>query len=294
MIPNLDIDTLKTFLAIAQTGSFTRAAEEVNKTQSAVSMQMKRLEDILERPLFVRDGRASRLTADGERLIAYAQKLVAANDEAVSAFAEPELAGIVRFGTPDDYAERFLPEILARFARTHPQVQVDVECQPSVVLSERIKHGDIDLAIVTVGMATLKVDIEVRRENLVWVASQRHSVHLQERVPLAVAHSGCAWRSKLEAALTAVGRPYRVAYSSPNGTAARAAILSGLAVGAVPESSLQPGMRVLTERDGFPPLDDFQIGLVHKAGKPSSAAIALSRHVAESLGNAQLTLAAAE
>lgn len=294
MVPNLDIDTLKTFLCIAETGSFTRAAEEVNKTQSAVSMQMKRLEEIVGRPLFMRDGRSSRLTADGVRLIAHAQKIIAANDEAVAAFVAPELAGIVHFGTPDDYAERFLPEILARFARTHPQVQVDVDCQPSLVLSERIKHGDLDLAIVTVGVATIRADIAVRRENLVWVTSQRHSVHLLDKVPLAVAHSGCAWRNKLEGTLDTAGRAHRVAYSSPNATAVRAAILSGLAVGAVPESSLQPGMRVLTASDGFPPLGDFQIGLAHRAGKPSSAAAALSRHVADSLGNLQVPMVAAE
>ena len=117
MIPNLDLDLMKTFLAIADTGSFTRAAEEVHKTQSAVSMQMKRLEEVLGRPLFARDGRASRFTPDGERLIEFARRLVSVNDEAVSAFTRPELTGTVRLGTPDDYADRFLPEILARFSR---------------------------------------------------------------------------------------------------------------------------------------------------------------------------------
>ena len=150
MIPNLDIDLMKTFLAIADSGSFTRAAEDVHKTQSAVSMQMKRLEELLGRPLFARDGRASRLTADGERLIDYARRMVAINDEAVSAFTRPELTGTVRFGTPDDYADRFLPEILARFARTHPMVTVDVECVSSMTLYERTRRGVMDLAGVEV------------------------------------------------------------------------------------------------------------------------------------------------
>ena len=95
MIPNLDIDLLKTFLAIADTGNFTRAAEEVNKTQSAVSMQMKRLEELVGRPLFARDGRASRFTADGDRLIEYARRITQINDEAVSAFTKPELTGTI-------------------------------------------------------------------------------------------------------------------------------------------------------------------------------------------------------
>ena len=151
MIPNLDIDLLKTFLAISDTGSFTRAAEEVHKTQSAVSMQMKRLEELLGRPLFARDGRASRFTPDGERLVEYARRLVAMNDEAVSTFQRPELTGTVRFGTPDDYADRFLPEILARFARTHPMVTVDVDCLNTSVLFDRTRRGEMDLALVTFG-----------------------------------------------------------------------------------------------------------------------------------------------
>ena len=118
----IDVDQLRTFIAIVETGSFTKAADVVHKTQSAVSMQMKRLEELLGRPLFARDGRASRFTPDGERLVEYARRLVALNDEAVSAFKRPELTGTVRFGTPDDYADRFLPEILARFARTRPLV----------------------------------------------------------------------------------------------------------------------------------------------------------------------------
>ena len=149
MIPNLDLDLLKTFLAIADTGSFTRAAEEIHKTQSAVSMQMKRLEELLGRPLFARDGRISRFTPDGERLIDYARRIVAINDEAVSAFTRPDLTGTMRFGTPDDYADRFLPEILARFARTHPLVTVDVECLAAANCSSAVKRSELDLALVT-------------------------------------------------------------------------------------------------------------------------------------------------
>src|SRR4051794_6930736 len=162
MIPNLDIDLLKTFLAIADMGNFTRAAEEVHKTQSAVSMQMKRLEEVIGRPLFARDGRHSRFTADGERLIEFARRIVKLNDEAVSAFTKPELTGTLRFGTPDDYADRFLPEILARFSRTHPLVTVDVECLNTVDLVERTRRSEMDLAIVTFGCNVI-TDEPVRR-----------------------------------------------------------------------------------------------------------------------------------
>lgn len=293
MIPNLDIDLLKTFLAISDTGSFTRAAEEVNKTQSAVSMQMKRLEETLGRPLFARDGRASRFTPDGERMVEYARRLVALNDEAVSTFKRPELTGTVRFGTPDDYADRFLPEILARFARTHPLVTVDVDCLNTSVLFERTRRGEMDLALVTFG-CNVQTDEPVRREPLVWVTSARHSTHLLEVMPLAISHAGCEWRATVLAALEKTGRKYRVAYSSPNSNAVNAAVQSGLAVGAVPEMCVRPGMRVLTEKEGFPSLGQFEIGLMRKPGRSSSAVDALARHVAESLGNLTAGMIAAE
>jgi DNA-binding transcriptional LysR family regulator len=293
MIPNLDIDLMKTFLAISDTGSFTRAAEEVNKTQSAVSMQMKRLEELLGRPLFSRDGRAIRFTPDGERLIEYARRLVTINDEAVSAFTRPELTGTVRFGTPDDYADRFLPEILARFARTHPLVTVDVDCMSTSILFERTRRGEMDLALVTFGCDII-TDEPVRREPLVWVTSARHSTHLLDVVPLAVSHAGCGWRSRVLQSLERIGRKYRVAYSSPNSNAVNAAVQSGLAVGAVPDLCVRPGMRVLTEKDGFPPLGTFDIGLVRKPGRPSSAIEALARHVTDSMANLGVGMMAAE
>jgi len=293
MIPNLDVDLLKTFLAIADTGSFTRAAGEVNKTQSAVSMQMKRLEETLARPLFARDGRLSRFTPDGERLIEFARRMVLLNDEAVSAFTRPELTGTVRFGTPDDYADRFLPEILARFSRTHPLVTVDVECVNTTILFERTKRGEFDLALVSFGCEVI-TDEPVRREPLVWVSSARHSTHLLDQVPLAISHAGCEWRGKVLSALESAGRKYRIAYSSPNSNAINAAVKAGLAIGAIPDLCVQPGMRVLTEKDGFPSLGTFDIGLVRKPGRGNSAIDALARHVSDSMANLNPAMIAAE
>lgn len=293
MIPNLDVDLLKTFLAIADNGSFTRAAEEVHKTQSAVSMQMKRLEELVGTPLFAKDGRMSRFTQDGERLVDYARRIVAINDEAIYAFAKPDLTGTIKFGTPDDYAERFLPEILARFARTHPMVTVDVECLGSGQLFERCKRGEMDLALVTHGCDILTQE-PVRREKLVWVTSTRHCAHMAEVLPLAVSHAGCGWRSMVLRALDGQQKKFRVAYSTPNSNAVNAAVLQGLAVGAIPELCLRPGMRILTEKDGFPSLGTFDIGLVRKPGKANKAIEALARHVTESLSTLQGQLIAAE
>jgi molybdenum-dependent DNA-binding transcriptional regulator ModE len=137
MLPNLDVDLLKTFAVLAETGNFTRTAEEVGRTQSAVSMQVKRLEDLVGKPLLTREGRSNTLTADGQMLLDYARRMIQLNDEAMTVFTRPEVSGHVRFGTPDDYADRILPDVLARFARTNCKVQVDVDCQPSRTLIEK-------------------------------------------------------------------------------------------------------------------------------------------------------------
>jgi DNA-binding transcriptional LysR family regulator len=284
MTAMLDIDQLRTFIAIAETGSFTRAAEVVNKTQSAVSMQMKRLEERLERSIFARDGRASKLTEDGQRLLDYARRIVKLNVETLAAFSDDALSGRVRLGVPDDYADRYLPEIMARFSRAYPAVELSVICEPSIDLLERIDANELDLAIVT-NCESKRAAETFRRERLLWVTSNRHSAHLEERVPLALGRPTCSWRRAAMERLEALGRPYRVLYSSSNAGAVAAAVLAGLAVSVLAESGLRPGMRVLTAADGFPELPSCRIGLVRNAHESSGLADALAEHIVSSLDN---------
>src|SRR6201985_1292388 len=186
----IDIDQLRTFIAIAETGSFTKAAEFVHKTQSAVSMQMKRLEERIERPIFARDGRASKLTEDGGRLLDYARRIVKLNMETIAAFSDENLSGRVRLGVPDDYADRYLPEIMARFSRAYPGVELSVACEPSVELVKHIDANELDLAIIT-DCGSSRASEVFRRERLLWVTSNRHSTHLEEPLPLALGRPRC-------------------------------------------------------------------------------------------------------
>lgn len=288
----LDLDQLRTFVAIAETGSFTRAAEAVHKTQSAVSMQMRRLEERIGKPIFVRDGRMSKLTEDGERLLGYARRMVRLSDETISAFDDTELSGSVRFGTPDDYADRFLPEILARFARSNPRVEVSVTCEPSMALMDMARRGDVDLAIVT-DCGEMETEI-VRQEPLLWVASPSHQVEEEEILPLALAKPPCLWRTAALEALSGMGRKYRVLYSSGNSTAVSAAVQAGLAVTVLAESALRPGMRILNEADGFPRLPSCRIGLIRSWNRPTSAAVdKLAEHIVSSLDNLSVPAVAA-
>jgi DNA-binding transcriptional LysR family regulator len=289
----IDVDQLRTFIAIAETGSFTKAAEVVNKTQSAVSMQMKRLEERIERPVFFRDGRASKLTEDGQRLLDYARRIIKLNVETLAAFSDAELSGRVRLGVPDDYADRYLPEIMARFSRAYPGVELTVLCEPSIDLLDRVDGNEIDLAIVTNCDGKRAAEI-FRRERLLWVTSNRHPTHLEERLPLALGRPTCSWRRTAIDRLEAVGRPYRVLYSSSNAGAVAAAVLSGLAVSVFAESGLRPGMRVLTAADGFPELPACRVGLVRSAHESSALAEALAGHIMSSLDNLSEAAQAAE
>jgi DNA-binding transcriptional LysR family regulator len=281
MLPNLDVDLLKTFAILAETGSFTRTAEEVGRTQSAVSMQVKRLEELVDKPLIARDGRTNTLTADGQMMLDYAHRMILLNDEAMTVFTKPEVAGHVRFGTPDDYAERILPDVLARFARTNPKVQVDVDCQPSHRMIEMVKSGEMDLALITCEADIANAQV-VRSERLLWVTSARHSTHRAETLPVALSQYGCAWRQMALDSLQASGRDSRIAYASSNSSAINAAVLAGLAIGAIPEICMRPGMRVLTEAEGFPPLGMFDIGMIRSA-KSNDAIDSLACHITEGM-----------
>jgi DNA-binding transcriptional LysR family regulator len=280
----IDADHLKTFIAIAESGSFTRAAELVHKTQSAVSMQMKRLEERIGRPIFARDGRFSKLTEDGERLLDYARRIIKLNLEALAAFSDAELTGRVRLGVPDDYADRYLPEIMARFSRAYPGVELTVTCEPSSDLVERIEADDLDLAIITATESTRATET-FRQERLLWVTSSRHPTHNEEPLPLALGRPTCCWRRSALECLEKIERPYRILYSSGNAGAIAAAVLAGLAVSVFPESGLRPGMRVLMPSDGFPPLPSCRVGLLRSPHGSSALSDALAEHIILSLDN---------
>jgi DNA-binding transcriptional LysR family regulator len=282
-LPLLENDVLRTFVAIAETGSFARAAKVVHRTPSAVSMQIKKLEDTLGRSVFVRDGRSIKLTTEGEALLGYARRMLRLSDEAVGLFKSPEIEGVVRIGTPDDFGTRFLPNILSRFARTHPGVDVDVTLDMSDVLMDKIDHGDLDLTLVTSACGPKALDRGqiVFTEQLVWAGCECGCAYEHRPVPLALAPQACAWRANALTVMDHAGIPYRTAYSSPHLTGQLAAIYADLAIAPIPESLIAPPLQRLGERHGLPQLGEYHILLVRGA-KIGSAAEALAQHVVES------------
>jgi len=279
--PGLDPDLLRSFVLIAEGGSFTRAAQVVGRTQSAVSMQIRRLEELLGQPLLLRGPRGVEPTPHGAWLLERARRLLAMHDEIVSTFRTPAMAGHLRLGTPDDYALRWLPTILARFSETHPAVEVEVICAPSNELGERLLRGDLDLTLISGGNEPPgHVGRTLWRGALVWVGSAQHATHARAPLPLALAQPRCVWRRAATAALDQAGISWRTAYTSTSQAGTLAPALAGLAVTVCMPGPLPPGLRVLGAADGLPSLPEFTIELL--SGPPFPLSEALARHIEDS------------
>lgn len=186
---NIPTEVLRSLVAIADTGSFTRAAEQVFRTQSAVSQQVTKLEENLGRALFERDGRRVRPTPEGESLLAYARRILKLHDEAIATLVEPDVEGTVRFGIPDDFAGRFLSPILSGFARLHPRVQIELTIAPSKILAPMVSDKRIDAAVVSNTAEELRAEV-LRRESVHWATSPHHMIHEANPLPVAVFEPG--------------------------------------------------------------------------------------------------------
>jgi DNA-binding transcriptional LysR family regulator len=271
----LDTDQLRSFLAIVDTGSFTRAAERVNKTQSAISMHMRRLEERLNTELFIKQGRGVRLSAQGERLIAHARAMLQAEASALAAIAGKGLTGRVRFGIPDDYAEPFLPDILSRYRAEHPLVEISVVCEASVLLADRVRGRDLDLAIVTDCAAIQDVEV-IREEPLAWIGNPTIQLDTDAPAPLALGGPTCQWRMVAESALARAGREARFVLVSNNYAAIAPIVDCGLAITILPIGAVRAGTRILDERDGLPPLPRSRMGIIHSPNNPTRETLALA------------------
>ncbi|TFH88552.1 LysR family transcriptional regulator [Billgrantia azerbaijanica] len=279
-LPLLDSDVLRTFVAIAESGSFTRAARQVFRTPSALSMQIKRLEETLGHALFVREARQVRLTAEGEVLLGFARRLLKLNEEAVTQFLAPSLEGRVSFGTTDDVGTRILPGVLARFARSHPAVQVDVVVGNSAGMLRRLDAGELDLILITAGNPGQAPRGEVvHSEPLVWAGREGGIAAQRTPLPVALAHQGCAWRGMALDALDRAGIRYRIAYTCEHSAGQEAAMLADLAVAPFPQSLIRPPLRRI-DQSLLPPIGDYQVELV-KRGGTGQACDALVGHVIE-------------
>ena len=246
----LNSDLLQTFLAIAETGSFTDGAARINRSQSAASLQIKRLEEIIGLTVFERHGRGVALTKCGERLLPAARDVTNKLNAVMRDFSIQGLSGRLRFGIPDDQSKKRISRIVGAFARTYPGVELEVTCALSSGFPKAIGNGSLDIAIYEVEHAPKGVEI-IWEEKTFWMTSRFHDLLSHDPVPVALFDRDCWWRDAAMATLQALNRPFRIAYSSQSVAGVAAAIEAGIAVGLLAETSLTDSLEVLDSKCGF-------------------------------------------
>lgn len=283
VLTNLDLDLVRTFATIANTGNFTRAAETLRRQQSTISLQVQRLESALGQKLIERTPRSVRLTSEGETFLGYARRLLDLNDEVVSRVNEPNMHGIVRLGTPEDFATRHLPEVLARFTQAYPAVALEVTCDLTLNLLERFRKGAFDLALIKRERAASEPGgIRVWREPLVWVTADRDFWSIRGPLPLVVSPPPCVYRQRATEALDKAHRGWRIAYTCGSLAGSLAAVKAGLGITVLPKDMVPDGLHVIDGRP-LPDLKDTEIALLHRE-RLSIPARRLMEHVIKSLG----------
>lgn len=234
-------------------------------------MQVKRLEGLLEAELFVRSPREVRLTRAGHALLAYAREMLELNDAAVARFLAPELEGVVRLGLHDDVGRTLLPDVLRRFAQSHPRVQLDVLSGRSADMDRRVAAGELDVAVITASdlQGRASEARTIHREVLVWAGLEGGSAFARRPLPLALATEGCAWRAMALTALEGSDVPFRIAYNSEHTAGQEAAMLADLAISAMPASMVRAPFARLGDREGLPELGRYEIALVVRRDPPA-------------------------
>jgi DNA-binding transcriptional LysR family regulator len=285
MLSPLDLRLLQAFIVLVETGSFSETSRRLGRTQPAVSLQMRRLEEFAGGPMFSRVGRKLVLTDEGEIVLGYARTIMGLQDELRARLTAPKLGGQVVLGTPDLYAAYLLPEILSDFRRAFPSVNVELRCALSNKLMAAVEHDEIDLALVT-GMPAFKGGELVAQESLVWVTAENSNLHRENPIPLAMLPPGNIFRDHALAALEKIGRQWRLACVSESIGGLQAAVFAGIAVSVVGKSSVLAGMQQLGRSESFPPLPKVDLVLYRSARRPNPAAEAMAnfiiRHFADS------------
>lgn len=287
----LDLELLRTFVAITDRESFALAAEQVHRTQSAVTQQMARLEEQLGVALFRKVGRSKRLTEHGVRLLDYARRLLALNDEAMASLAAQDLRGPLRMGSIYDATEFLLPPLLARFSQLYPNLQIEVHTDRTAHLLQSLKRGEIEIALVAQpegGEEPMHPGVRLRTSPMVWMAAVEYVHDRTQPVPLVVPDQPSAYRATALAALDAHGIAWRIRHVSTSlaFNSLRAALRAGLGVTVRTIEMLAPDLRALTEAEGLPRLPNLHLGLYLRDEHVSPPA----RRLFESIGEAAVRL----
>ncbi len=280
----LDLELLRSFVSVVEAGGFTRAGERVHRTQSTVSQQIKRLEEDVGQVLLHRDGKDVRPTDAGERLLAYARRLLSLAEEARDVLRQPDSEGAIRLGIPEDFAAYRLAKLLGAFSRSHPNLRLDVRADQSKNRARDLERGELDLALYK-REAGEKGAIAVWPERVHWVTSKSHPVDIDvPSVPLIGFPLGCIYRAGAIHALERAGRAWHTAYTSSSLAGIQAAVAAGMGLSILSEMSIQAEHRVLTAKEGFAPINRTEMALMAAPGA-SPATLRLADRLAEFCDN---------
>lgn len=270
-IPNLELDLLRTFVAVTEGNSFAAAAESVCRTQSAVSQQMQRLEQLIGKELFSRSGRNKALTEHGVKMLGYAKRILRLNDEACLSLMYDDVDGVLRIGSPDDTANTILPELLSRFSKAYPRLVMEIVVKRSPFLMDMLKNDDVDMAISTVEIVDYPC-LTLRVSPSLWYCGRDYELQRDSPLPLVVLDEPSTYRNMAINHLDQAGIPWRIAYVATTLSGARAAVSVGLGIMARSIEMLGDDLRVLGQADGLPRLPDLKYNLYMRNNSPQKAA----------------------
>lgn len=268
---DLQLDWLRAFVTVVDAGGLSAAAPLIHRSQSAVSMQIRKLEDAVGRPVLARSPRQLELTPTGLTLLGYARRMLDLHHETRDAISGPQLSGRIKVGVPDDYAAMYFTPVLRHFASQHSGVEIELCCEQSTSLIPKLRSGDVDLALVSrsrESMGTL-----LFREPLVWVGAAQHESWRRLPLPVALYEPGSLARKNALAALAARRIAYRVVYNSASLAGQLAAVESGLAVAVLTQCSVPSGLQILQPRHGLPPIAAVEVGIVRSKASERNAAV---------------------
>ena len=278
---HIDSTTLKSFVTIAETGTFSEAAHVVGRTQSALSLQMKKLEESLGCSLFIRASRKVTLTPQGEIFLGYAKQMIRIQWEVFSRLSEPDIEGEISLGTPEDFATHYLPDVLAAFRQHHPNVQLNVSCDLTLNLIKGFDRGAFDIILVKRDPQSVKGGLRVWKEPLVWAAAD-HWQSSNKILSLVLSPKPCIYRARALAALERAGKTWHLTYTSPSLAGTIAAVKAGLGITVLPADMLPPGISPIRSKLKLPALAEAEIALLKRDHLNKTGEV-LAEHLIHSL-----------
>jgi len=281
---NIPIDALRAFVTAANLGSISKTAEQLGRSQPAISLQIKRLEEVLKKELLSRSHRKLQLSQDGEKIYELSKQLLACNDQIIAKLSDAELAGQITLGIPSEFATTLLPNIVGRFAQAYPNVGLEVLSDLSRNLTSDDRRDQYDLILALHDQHKPERRGLVRSDELVWVGSESQQIDQHKKIPLILAQDGCLYRKRALKMLDRLKLPWQIVHTNPDLAGIQAAITAGLGITVLAKSTAPPSLKIVDhQRFGLPKLGTIDISLCYKRTTASESVNRLAEFIRSSL-----------